>query len=47
MSYEFIKCMKDYRDHADIWQSVIGRDCEEDGERFRVCRVIDWCSRGN
>ena len=39
--------MKAYRDHADTWQSMVGRDCEEGSYRFRVCRVSDWRSRGS
>ena len=46
-SYEFLGCMRAYRDHAYTWQSVVGRDCEEGGYRFRVCKLIDWRSRGS
>ena len=46
-SYEFHGCMKYYRDRADTCQSMVGRNCEEGGYLFRVCRVGDWCSRGS
>ena len=40
-SYEFNGCMKDYKDRADTYQSVVGRNCEEGSYRFGVCRVDD------
>ena len=46
-SYEFHGCMKANEDRADTCPSVVGRNCEEGGYRFGVCRVGDWCSRGS
>ena len=46
-SYEFHGCMKDNKYHANTCQSMVGRNCEEGGYRFGVCRVGDWCSHGS
>ena len=46
-SYEFHGCMKAYRDRADTCHSMVGRNYEEGGYRFGVCRVGDWRSHGS
>ena len=31
VSYEFLECMKAYRDCNDTWESMVGRDYDEEG----------------
>ena len=46
-SYEFHGSMKSYRDRDDTCQSMVGRNCEEGGYSFGVCKIGDWRSRAS